>query len=515
MRRILVVDDEAIQRRVLGKIIRNAVPAYEVLEAGNGKAALDLVRETAIDIVLTDIRMPMMDGLQFIENLQQLRQGVKIVILTGYRYFEYAQKAIQLGASDFLLKPVREETIAETIKRMDMTLKQERETWQQVSAYYGQMLHDWVVFGIQDQRQEIIAKFSLQHRGMVFVTELLPYATIPDRMQEELRSNVSRRLNEFMEPHGSAVSFMSKENNAHIVTLITYREHSPVDELFMRLAGELAAEFGHEAAVFLGIGNEKPVAESVRQSYLEALEAVTFRYYLQGKALTFRHAADRTCGFAYNAAKEEELIKEAIRKTRDEELAGLAEELFAGALSKGFPPVEQWKNTLVRIMVNVSYAVKDFMPEAEYVSTVSVLEERLRRCSDNAEAKNRFTEALLMFSSTIRGHRSKKHETVIEKFAAFMDGAYMQDLSLETVARQLYFSPNYLSAMIKNQTGMTFSKYLSDVRLKKAVKLLEETELKVYEIAARAGFRDEKYFYRVFKGKFGLTPDEYRRERAQ
>ncbi|WP_255570391.1 helix-turn-helix transcriptional regulator [Cohnella sp. CFH 77786] len=87
----------------------------------------------------------------------------------------------------------------------------------------------------------------------------------------------------------------------------------------------------------------------------------------------------------------------------------------------------------------------------------------------------------------------------------------MEELSLETVAARFFFSPNYLSMLFKNHLGVTFTKYLSEVRLKKSAELLEHRDLKVYEIAAKTGFKDEKYFHRVFKSRFGLTPDEYRK----
>ncbi|UUZ81328.1 AraC family transcriptional regulator [Paenibacillus sp. P26] len=100
---------------------------------------------------------------------------------------------------------------------------------------------------------------------------------------------------------------------------------------------------------------------------------------------------------------------------------------------------------------------------------------------------------------------------MIEKCIAYIDSHYMEDLSLELVSGRFFFSPNYLSSFFKNHLGMTFSKYLSHIRLKKAVELLKSTDMKVYEIALRVGFKDDKYFYRVFRGRFGLTPDEYRR----
>lgn len=126
MYRILLVDDEPRHRRGLAKMIKLLRPQYEVSEAKNGQEAVAMIGAGSFDIVITDIKMPMMDGLTFMETVRESIGSTKIIILSGYAYFEYAQKAVKLGAFDYILKPVNEERVNNFLCKVENKLEQER-----------------------------------------------------------------------------------------------------------------------------------------------------------------------------------------------------------------------------------------------------------------------------------------------------------------------------------------------------------------------------------------------------
>lgn len=177
MQNILVVDDEAIQRRVLAKMIREARPNCKVLEAKNGLEALEVIHSDDIDIVFTDIKMPTLDGLGLIEKMNASSHDIKVIILSGFRYFEYAQKAIQLGAFDYLVKPLKEESISQILDKVESSIQKEKtnlleneQIKQQLnrtlSVYYERLLSDWVTGGIGESKcAEIRQQFSLESKG--------------------------------------------------------------------------------------------------------------------------------------------------------------------------------------------------------------------------------------------------------------------------------------------------------------------------------------------------------------
>ncbi|XOK64378.1 response regulator [Paenibacillus elgii] len=528
MNNILVVDDEAIQRRVLASMIRRALPASQVWEANNGKAALELMHSQPMDVVFTDIRMPIMDGLDFIEKLKQSFTGVKIIILSGFRYFEYAQRAIQLGAYDYLLKPIKEESITEILARVRESIDRERarqlenerikrQLTSTMSVYYDQLLRDWVTHGIGGAKfQEMKEHFSLRARGTVLVSRLIGEELLIG--QEDSASRVSSmmisRMESCLQQVGLSVSFFKKDKS-HMITVLTYDGPGPALESLTELAHRFREQMLAQQGIVLTIGIGGPCGELSgrgRDSYREAVEAASFRYFLTADSvIPYSAVAGRIRSMHYDLLKEEEALKEAIRMMKSDLITATLDKLFSRLLEGGFPYPDQWLKSFLRMVYGIATVIKDLMEERKYKQLLSETESSLSRCADVLEFKDRLTAILLEFMNILRSNRSNLHESMIEKCIAYIDSHYMEDLSLELVAGRFFFSPNYLSSFFKNHLGMTFSKYLSHIRLKKAVELLKSTDMKVYEIASRVGFKDDKYFFRVFRGRFGLTPDEYRR----
>ncbi|UJF33905.1 response regulator [Paenibacillus hexagrammi] len=221
MQNILVVDDEAIQRRVLAKMIREARPNCHVLEAKNGQDALEVIRTKPIDIVFTDIKMPVLDGLEMIERMNASAHPVKVIILSGYRYFEYAQKAIQLGAFDYLVKPIKEESISDILDKAEGSITREKTNQleqeqmkqqldQTLSVYWDQLLNDWVTAGVPEAKgAEIRRHFSLEAQGLVAAAKIegdgIPAASWES--ESCMKSALLDRMETAAASMGSSVSF--------------------------------------------------------------------------------------------------------------------------------------------------------------------------------------------------------------------------------------------------------------------------------------------------------------------
>ncbi|MBP1967258.1 response regulator [Paenibacillus aceris] len=530
MQNILVVDDEAIQRRVLAKMIREARPNCQVLEAKNGQEALGVIQRDDIDIVFTDIKMPILDGLELIEEMNTSSHDIKVIILSGYRYFEYAQKAIQLGAFDYLVKPVKEESIAQILDKVESSIQKEKtnqleneEIKQQLnrtlSVYYERLLSDWVTGGIAEtQCAEIRQQFSLQSRGIVIVAKLNDESLLMDplysveRMKSDMLSGIEGRSSRI----GPSVSFYSGEDKSVLITVLTMvqpfaEEMGTLTKLLKEFTAQTFEQFG--MSLTIGIGEERSnLFQEARHSCKEALTAASFRYFLHTQdVIRYSEISGRIRTMHYDYLKEEELFKEFIRKTKSEQIVKHVDDWFERILENGMPYPDQWNKAVIRMVSGVASVIKDFVTDQDYKDILLEAETLLSASSDYAICKKRFLDTLLQFLDIILKSRSKKHESVIETCLHYLEMHYMEDLSLDRVANHLFFSPNYLSLMFKNHLGMTFSKYLTDMRIKKGIELLQNSTMKVYEIAPKVGFKDEKYFYRVFKSRFGVTPDEYRR----
>lgn len=529
MKKILVVDDEAIQRRVLAQMIREAVPSCEVLEANNGKTAIEKMHSDSIDVVFTDIKMPIMSGFDFIEHLNQSFPGVKVIILSGYRYFEYAQRAIRLGAFDYLLKPVRAESILEILNKIQETITEQKTRYQEnekekqqldikLSAYYEHLLRDWVAQGLTVEKfQEMKEHYSIGQRGTVLVSKIAHEELhfISEESKKRLKNMIIGRMETAIRPAGLPVTFF-REDTGQFITIVTYEGQAPTSpESLMHLLRLLSRQISDEHGISLTIGVGRDCGDlcaEAGESYKEAVEAASFHYFLTNeRVICYSDIYQSIRPMPLDLQKVEESLKESIRKMQSETIASMLDQLFHTILDGGFPHPDKWTQAFIRLYFGVAPVIKDFIDGDEYKTMITEVETRLMKCRNVIEFKDWFLDSLWQLVYIIKRSRSNQHNTVIQACIDFIDSHYMEDISLETVSDRLFFSPNYISTMFKNHLGTSFSKYLADVRINKALELLKNRDMKVYEIASKVGFKDDKYFYRVFKTRFGLTPDEYRR----
>ncbi|MDD9269502.1 response regulator [Paenibacillus sp. GCM10023248] len=530
MQNILVVDDEAIQRRVLAKMIREARPHCHVLEAKNGKDALEVIRTNPIDIVFTDIKMPVLDGLEMIEQMNASAHPVKVIILSGYRHFEYAQKAIRLGAFDYLVKPIKEKSITHILDKAEGSITREKTNQlekeqikqqldQTLSVYWEQLLNDWITEGVSETKgAEIRRQFSLEAQGIV-VTAKIEGDGIPATSWDSgscMKSALLEQMESAVVNSGASVSFYSREDKRLLLTVLTFPNLSAcnmaeLESVLKEFAFQGSQQFG--ISLTIGVGQMcSHVFEEAKQSCEEALTAASFRYFLHDRTVfPYSEISRLIRSVHYNFGKEEELFKESIRKGLIGQLMNQVDEWFTGILQGGLPQPEQWIRIVQRMISSVAVVMRDFVSEQDYKDIVMGAESQLFVSGNYEICKEGFMNLLLNWMDMIQKSRSRKHESVVEACLQYVEAHYMEDLSLDTVAASLFFSPNYLTLMFKQHLGTTFSKYLSEFRMKKALELLQNSDLRVYEIAPRTGFKDDKYFYRVFKNKFGITPDEYRR----
>ncbi|CAM4504705.1 two-component system response regulator YesN [Paenibacillus endophyticus] len=533
MNRIMVVDDEAIQRRVLGKMMREALPDGEVMEAGNGMAALELARLHAFDMVITDIRMPIMDGFGFIEHMKEIAPDCKIIILSGYRYFEYAQRAIQLGAFDYLLKPVKEESIAQMLDKVKETiLKEKQQNIEQenmkrqldsnLNVYFEHLLQEWILGNATTgaQLQEIQQQYSLGMYGAVFVTRLVELHAEPLSLERmgEIRDLMPDQYSTHTGFNGRVLSFFPPEDKRIIITIMT--DDSPaillnsLNEYIQNYCRQLSERYNLNVTVGVGeVGSDFYL--SAAKSYREALEAAEFRYFLtDDQVFYYRELAGRMKPMHYDFLEAAAVFKDCIRASKTELIIQHTDEVFHRTLEEGLPYPKQWQKSIVYLIYNIATVIKDFLSEEDYRSTLAEIEKRITACATFLDCKKEFLDILQQIMTILQSCRTRKHATIVERCISYIDNHYMEDLSLDSAAQQIFFSPNYLSKILKDHLGVSFTKYLTEIRLKKAIQMLENGDMKVYEIAGKVGFKDDKYFYRVFKARFGITPDDYRKNNA-
>lgn len=524
--KLLVVDDEPKHRRCLAQMIEDLRPEYKVYEAKNGKEALELIDSERMDVVITDIRMPIMDGISFMEAINLSMKGTKVIILSGFAYFEYAQKALSLGAFDYVLKPVNQKKILEILIKVEDAIEKEIKEQQHkiqiekqlntaFPAYIDQLFNGLVNGYLNaDDIKEIETIFPYRGKGFVIATELVRLNDILKDYNSdeiyEMKLNVKQWIKETLNPAGHTISFFLESNRNIMITVLntnticgTVTRADPY--MLNSFVNNLKASYRLDA--FIGIGSiYEDIFNSIRQSFDEALLALNYKFYEDKKrVLLFEHYKDYS---KWDHARVNELtgkVREVLLISDFQKASELIYILCESA--NGIMPPQQLKELIGDLVIDF---IKQFQNQI-YGEQKAKLISDTRRSFAQAENPGELKQAADHIFTCLKGLKASKNDKIIKACEKYVHENYMKDISLETIAERFFFNPSYFSSYFKNNAGMNFSDYLQKIRMEKAGELLRKHNLRVYEVAEKVGYQNVKYFNKVFKKEYGVSPDEYRR----
>ncbi len=524
---IMIVDDEPKHRRCLADMIRILRPRYEVLEAKNGKEAQELAESEDIDIIITDIRMPIMDGLSLTEAVNRKSDSTKVIILSGFAYFDYAQKALSLGAFDFVLKPVNEAKISGILEKVEKAIekecteKQEKKRLEEqlnaaLPAYVDQKLNEWVKgYANAGGLEEIEKVFPFKGDGFVIATEVSGLNNIlTDYSRDEIyeiKLNIKQWMKEILNPLGHTISFFLEGNRNIMITIVNSdslcsmasKENPYMLDDFIK---NIQASYGLDT--YIGVGSEyADIFNHVRTSLDESLQALNYKFYENNDTHLFLFSSYKISLYS-DYSKEYVMInkvKEALFDGNTQEVKNHLAELFEGT-NKKMPP-QQFKYLVEDTILG---AVKQLLASINEDKKTELLSDA-RKSLLAAESLSELRHVVEEIVSAVKALKPSKNDKIIKACEKYVKEHYMEDISLDSVAEIFCFNVSYFSSYFKNNSGMNFSEYLQKVRMEKAVELLHGHDFKIYEVAEKVGYRNVKYFNKVFKKERGVTPDEYRR----
>ncbi|MDR2657763.1 MAG: response regulator [Oscillospiraceae bacterium] len=502
MYRLLIVDDEAGHRSGMSALLRTLKPDYLLFEAENGGDALRLLSSVRIDLALTDIRMPKMDGLSFIERAKAARPDMRIAALSAYDRFDYAKRCVALGADDYLLKPVSPEELLECLRRMESRL--EAPTPLSLDTVENHMY----LFLTDDlplrDRDEMRTLFGVSPSGFVAVT--LPGGRWPS---PEARQAAQFGLRAQLKTFGPAAVSVSPVDEGALVAVTACQPAAwPIarDVLTgvvqtLRNAGcpECAAGVSWTQTDFLG---------RLPHVYHAARTAAAMRFYEPASALI--ELPPQKPAFIPRLG---ELRTETARElsallasgNRDDARRRLRESLNALRSPRILP--SRYKETLLYLFLNLFSGLP--MAKAEADAALAQADSALLECNSVDEAERTALQLLDAAADALTGRKAK--DNVFEEALAWLQAHYHQDVTLSAAAARFHYNPTYFSEQFKAIVGMTFSDYLIALRMAQAAKLLRETRHYAAAVGRRVGYPNAATFTKTFKKHYGITPDQYRR----
>lgn len=530
---VLVVDDEEEVREGMRSYVDWVSMGFALVDtARDGSEALVKVDDLQPDVVLCDINMPIMDGLEFAQIAKARQPELKIVFLTGYDAFEYAQQAVKLNAADFLLKPMTPSDLEEVFRSVKDKLIREKEEKQDLQELQLKLkesipvlkeryLHQWVTGRVSyaeiAKRLESVEMPIAGERWTAFVFEMTelaanPFEGCPDLMAFAI-SNVSEEW--IREQRICGYVFVNAHNQPVVLVSSSESMMEAAERQLMACAAALQRIVFQVLKVSTTIGLGRIVHPSVvSESYREALRALDYRFILQGSGVLYIGDLERDAAefSTHRLIELQDKISGQLKVATREEALGWINSYFEELIASNMEP-ELCKVYVVELVTLLSKAHHDLFAamfhnkEGAFHPILLISD-----CTTLQQMKQYVESWCLEIIQGISNRREHLYEELVSRAIEFMNARYADEkCSIQSLCDHLHVSQSYFSLIFKKITSETFVEYLTGIRLERAREMLRTTDLRVYEIAERTGFSNIHYFSMVFKKGVGVTPSEFRK----
>lgn len=533
MIKVFLVEDEIIMREGIKKNIDWEKEGFEFAgEASDGELAYAQIQKIKPDILITDIKMPFMDGLELSRLVKQELPDVKIIILSGYDEFEYAQEGIDIGITKYLLKPVAGAKLLEEVKKVGQEILKEREfqqSFEQVSIKNIQLVNQDFFSRLVQEKHTISELLQEGHsigidlaakRYNILLFQIFSGEDAQAQSYCEQQNLAASEIERFAgEAPGILMIGLGIEGWAFI---IKETGDEPIDDRLQKFTEELCRIMAQyrELEYFGGVGNTVERVSELSKCYEQANRAFAYRYLEKRNRILYSSELPEGFGSendlelgSLEAKKLDKKITERFLKTGlKREVPGFVDHYFR---ELGTQAVQSF---LFRqyVIMDMYFAAQALLEEIGYGADALV-----DRCGDfqkmesvfkSVESGKDYLKQVLETAIDMRDAVSrKKYHSMLEDARNFIEQHYDdENISLNSVAAYVNMSPNHFSSIFSQEMSQTFIEYLTHVRMEKAKELLRTSSMKTAEIALAVGYKDPHYFSNLFKKTQECTPKEFR-----
>ena len=520
--RVLLVDDEEDIRVGISRKMDWASLDLELVgEAENGQDALELAEQLKPDIVLTDIKMPFMDGLELCRILTVRLPASKFVIFSGFDDFEYAKQAIQMNVSEYILKPINAAELTAVLQRLRGQLDTERAELQNMETLrtrYAEslpVLRELFFTHLLEGRvppAQIAgraAQLELELTGERWVVALT-HCELDSEQRALLLLSVRQLFDDELPRYGCTVkSFLYSDAVALLVgcTAAGFSVYRFIEEV--NRVCKLAKSYLN-LTLTVGIGEPCDTPAALPQALAGARSALDYRMLVgAGRAIYIGDLEpDSTTHLSFDENDERDLVG-AVKLGTEEEVRAVVERLMAKIRDAGLA-LSQCQLYFLELITCLLKLTRGAGPE-EIFGPGFTGAMQITDFGSTGELGAWYFERCMRIRDYIGRQRSDSAGRTVEKARAFIAEHYAEsELSVEMLCEHLHLSPAYFSTLFKRETGMSFTASVTVERMERAAALLRDTEEKTYLIAEQVGYRDPNYFSYVFKRHFGVSPTKFR-----
>ncbi|MCE3198849.1 response regulator transcription factor [Paenibacillus sonchi] len=505
MYKVFIVDDEPFIIEGLYDIVDWAGMGMEIVgRAENGQEALEALTSLRADILITDISMPLMNGLDLIRAVRKLQPGMKVIILSGYDEFGYLKEGMTLGIENYLLKPINLEefkaTLSNTVEKLHMSRVEDELNAQSISILRDNIMHRWL--------REQIGANEFRERSELLGIQLdkpLLLAALLRPGKAVAGGEFLKAVSDALGDSRSAILFQDMEGDTVLLHGLSeyQRGKEEVDRCHERLAMQLPSF--HPLRFSLGSVVETEGGAAL--SYAQAKKAQEyFMLFPERTVIRYEEIEHRSeAGGREVTLNWEQMQKLILAKDKEGLLERIDERFEQLRHMEGVTP-EILQDFSMEWMIRFKMQVKEIRHSEE----PEIYQEGFRRLRETTSIHEWIhilkEAAALTIDLLIRDVKSP----VVQQVLNFIHESYAEDISLKTLGAQFNIHPVYLGQLFSKEVGDTFTEYINRYRIEKAKEQLRGTSSKVHEIARNVGYWETGYFYKQFKKYVGISPTEYK-----
>lgn len=526
--KLLLADDEPIILRGLKKLISwEQLGIRIVAEASDGTELRDLIARHNPQLIISDISMPGGSGIDVITELNEQGYSGKVIFISAFQEFGYARQAIQLGALDYLVKPINkvqlERVVGKAVSMIRETSDGERN--KKMLNFYQEKNRvntiEQLLDGLLDGDTNTIAE--LTQMGVIVVSRFITVCVLEmddyadtyrweERERHLVNFAVSNIIRETLDQEPVMGKGLLVQKEGMFTILVQHEEKDYPLQLAQDLRHKIQQYL--KLSVSCGVGTSKEGIEKAEETYRESLKALNIKFFVgSNQVIRFGEAATEANKENRSITVLQSYLVKALTAMEREKIEPLIKELLEQIRI-------QVGNNKSLALTGVYNAVLTLIQElekfgGELEEYPQGLLEKWTDCLSYADVAQDVEAVLTEMQQRLASRVPGKERALLTKVKSYIEENYDSNITLESMAALVYMNPYYFSSFFKKHTGQNFKNYVTEVRMSHALKLLMETELMVYEIADRVGYNNVRHFSDMFKKKYGKVPQDYRQSFRQ
>ncbi len=539
MYKMIVADDEYLVRDSLMNIIPwNNYGIDVIASAVNGQEAYDMCKDLRPDILLTDIRMPILDGLEVAMKLKEEGSQTKVLLISGIQDFNYAKTALDVDAEGYILKPIKldelEATVLKTVNHINLErntqtkIHELREQLRENSSFAREKFLRNLIRGIYKSEEEIFNKisyFDLPFKAGNLYTAAtcqidktdLDIWDSSEENKQLLSFSISNIITEILDNYKTGISFCSDENTF----IVIFNQMSQDINKCPEICDEIISYINKflDTSISIGIGRCVKNLIQLNLSYKDSLSALQFKFYTGQNSIL--NIDDINCMTDVDSAYKipenadtsivEAELSNCIKLGNKELAIKILDNIFDNILSSNNASISYVQSLCVELVFIISRSSSELDDNISgLVGSRTETINQIYSMSTIYELKEYLQNLIIKVTEHFSSKYIQKNTNIINKVKDIIEKHYSEDINVSKIAGSVYMSPNYVGLIFKQETGKSITEYITQTRMDAAKELLKNSTAKILEIAELVGYDNPQYFSTIFKKYYGVHPNQFR-----